>query len=150
MIRTTQEICDIFSIFHDGMIESAILSDETLKLKIEISYLAGRIQEGFKYFFIELDGFRNVEFRPWPARVIDEKKLVTDPPTIFKFSLEIVAAKLSENRIEIECSIRSGGSEFSGGDLLFEAMSATVRDEANKEYSISELTEICREYWNEW
>jgi hypothetical protein len=25
-----------------------------------------------------------------------------------------------------------------------------VHDEANKEYSISELTEICSGYWNEW
>ncbi len=78
------------------------------------------------------------------------KKLVKDLPTIFKSPLEILAAKLSGNRFEIDCNIRSGNSDFCGGNLLFEATAVTVRDEANKEYSVSELAEICRGYWNEW
>jgi hypothetical protein len=150
MIRTAQDICEIFAIFHDGMIESVVSSRETLKLTIEISYLADRIQKGFKFFFIELDGFGNAEFRGWPAVVGNEKKIIKDLPTMFKSPLEILEAKLSDSRIEIDCNIRSRDSEFCGGNLLFEATAATVRDEANKVYSISELTEVCRGYWNEW
>jgi hypothetical protein len=150
MIRTTQDICEVFSIFHDGLIESAVLSGETLKLKVEISYLTDRIQEGFKYFFVDLDGFRDPEFRAWPAILGQEKKLITEFSTIFKSTLEILEAKLSGNRIDLACNLRDRSSEFCGGDLSFNASAATVRDEANKEYSVSELTEICKGYWDEW
>ena len=151
MIRTHESICEIFSVFHDGMIEEAVLSDQKLKLKIEISYLAERVKSGFKFFFVELEGFHGAEFRGWPATLQGEKKLVTEFSAIFQSALEILEAKLTDGRIEVICNIKSDAdSEFCGGELLFSADAATVRDEANKDYSISELGEICKAYWSEW
>src|SRR5689334_21078344 len=139
MITTTESICEIFSIFHDGMIEEASLSGQKLKLKIEISYLADRVKSWFKFFFVELDGFRSAEFRGWPATLQGEKKLVSKLSDIFELPLEILEAKLTGDRIEVVCNIKSNAnSEFCGGELLFHADAAMVRDEANKEYSISE------------
>jgi len=151
MITTAESICEIFLIFHDGMIEETSLSGRKLKLKIEISYLADRVKSEFKFFFVELDGFCSAEFRGWPATLQGEKKLIAETSDIFKSPLEILEAKLTGDRIEVVCNIKSNvDSEFCGGELLFHADAATVRDEANKEYSISELGEICRGYWNDW
>ena len=150
-MTNTESICEIFSIFHDGMIESAELCGQKLKLKVKIPYLAERIKMGFKFFFVELEGFRRAEFRGWPATLQGEKKLVTEFSAIFESALEILEAKLTDGRIEVVCNIKSDAdSEFCGGELLFSADAATVRDEANKDYSISELGEICKAYWSEW
>ena len=151
MIRTPESICEIFSIFHDGIIEEAVLSGQKLKLKIEISYLADRVKGGFKYFFVELENFRGAEFHGWLATLQGEKKRVTEFSAIFESALEILEAKLTDGRIEVVCNIKSNAdSKFCGGELLFSADAATVRDEANNDYSISELGEICKAYWSEW
>ena len=150
-MTNAESICEIFSIFHDGMTESAELCGQKLKLKVKIPYLAERIKTGFKFFFVELEGFRSAEFRGWPATLQGEKKLVTEFSAIFESALEILEAKLTDGRIEVVCNIKSDAdSEFCGGELFFSADAATVRDEANKDYSISELGEICKAYWSEW
>src|SRR5207253_1808785 len=114
-------------------------------------YLADRVNNGFRHFFVELEGFRDIEFRGWPAMLGEEKRVITDFHKIFASTLEILEANTSDNRIEVICNIKSfANSEFSGGELLFRADSAAVCDEANKEYSISELGEICKAYWSEW
>jgi hypothetical protein len=151
MITSPQSIRDIFSIFHDGTIENTSLSDGILKLTIDIPYLADRVKNGYKFFYVELDGFRDAEFHAWPAMLGKEKELVSDLAIIFKPALEILEANLKEDQFEVVCNIKSfSNSDYCGGELLFRANSARVRDEANKEYSISELDEICRAYWNEW
>lgn len=151
MIKTAESICEIFTIFHDGMIEEASLSDHKLKLKIEISYLAEKVKSEFKFFFVELDEFRGAEFRGWPASLEGDKKHISRVSDIFELPLEILEAKLIGDRIEVVCNIKSNAdSEFCGGELLFHADAAVVRDEANKEYSITELGDLCRSYWNNW
>jgi len=151
MIADAESIRDIFSIFHDGTIKKAILSDQTMRMTIDIPYLADRVKSGNKYFFVELDGFRDVEFHAWSGMLGKNKELVTDLALIFRSELEILEANLKEERFEVVCNIKStSNSNFYGGELLFRANSALVFDEAQKKYSISELKNICRDYWNEW
>ena len=151
MITSSESIRDVFSIFHDGMIEKAEFSGGVIKLTIGITYLAERVQSGFGFFYVELYGFRNVEFHAWIGTLENEKVLITDPAVIFKLELEILSANLKGDCFEIICNIPSYlNSDYIGGELLFRANSAQVYDEAGKEYSISELTEICSGYWNEW
>jgi hypothetical protein len=151
MITSPESIRDIFSIFHDGTIEKADLSNGTAKLTIGITYLAERVKVGYEFFYVELGGFCDVEFHAWPRILDKEKVLISDLAVVVKFELEILSANLKEDRFEIICNIHSRlSSDYSGGELLFRANSAKICDEANKEYSISELTEICSGYWNDW
>jgi hypothetical protein len=151
MITSAESIRDIFSIFHDGGIEKATLFDGTLKLTIGITYLAERVKSGSEFFYVELGGFRDVEFRAWPAILENEKVLISDLAVISKLELEILSANLKEDRFEIICNIPSYlNSDYSGGELLFRADSARVYDEVGKEYSILELGAVCEAYWNEW
>ena len=50
----SEDIARMFSIFHDGSIADAIAKDGYLDLRIEISYLAERIDASFTYFLVEL------------------------------------------------------------------------------------------------
>lgn len=96
MIADAESIRDVFSIFHDGDIEKAVLSEGTLKMTIDIPYLADRVKSGYKFFYVELDGFRDAEFHAWPATLKGEKVLVGDLAIIFKPPLEILEANLKE------------------------------------------------------
>jgi len=122
-----------------------------MKLTIDIPYLAERVKSGYKYFCVELGGFRDVEFHGWSRILGKEKEAVKDLAAIFSIELEILEANLKEERFEVVCNIHSrSSSDYCGGELFFRANSARVFDEVGKEYSISELTEICRGYWTDW
>ena len=151
MISNPESIRDVFSIFHDGTIEKAVLSDRTMRMTIDIRYLAERIKVKYQYFFVELEAFRNVEFHAWSGILGNEKEVLSNLTAIFSTELEILEANLKQERFEVICNIHSRSkSNYCGGELLFQADSARVFDEANKEYSISELEELCRAYWNDW
>lgn len=62
MIKESKDICDIFSIFHDGVIREMRDEGTVYHLKIEIPYLTKRIQEEFQYFMVTLHGVHNVTF----------------------------------------------------------------------------------------
>ena len=46
-------------------------------------------------------------------------------------------------------SPHAADSDDAGGDFVFKARGAVVRDEAGRAYTRGELAEICSAYWND-
>ena len=149
-IELQEDIRDIFSIFHDGVISCAKSKAHGLVLEIEIQYLAERVQSGFSVFTVVLNGFRNAEFTTWPhdAEMAPEK--ITDISRIFEPKLEILESSNKDNGIRVVCNQHSGDYHYCGGELFFVTDTAEVYDESKKLYSIDELDKICKGYWDEW
>ena len=150
MITNADSISDVISIFHDGTIRQAHLDGDKLKLQVNIAYLAKRVNPEYKSFHIELDGFCDAEFSTWPRTLGAEKEVITEFSRIFASSLDILSASVKEGGFEVICNIPSIDCDYCGGELFFRAKSATILDEANKEYSVEELRKISKDYWDAW
>lgn len=149
-IEGADNVCDIFSIFHDGTISESRSMDGEIVLTVEIPYLAKRINPSFEHFQVTLLGVKKLKFSTWPSDLKSEPELLTEAEKIFAPHLEILEGNIREGRIEVVCNQHSEAFGYCGGELSFEAQSAEVADEAGKSYSIGELGEICEAYWNAW
>ena len=76
--------------------------------------------------------------------------MITEFSRIFASSLDILSASVKEGGFEVICNIPSIDCDYCGGELFFRAKSATILDEANKEYSVEELRKISKDYWDAW
>ncbi|MCV6637139.1 hypothetical protein [Candidatus Albibeggiatoa sp. nov. NOAA] len=152
-IQNLEDISDIFSIFHDGIIVENHFKNNILILSVEIEYLAERIHSTFTQFEVTLYGFNNVAFSTWPARPEAKPEKLTNIQTILMSELLILESNLiKDNRIEVICFCNQPSDEYDygGGELSFTVDSAEVKDEAGKFYTIDELDELCKSYWNRW
>lgn len=149
MITDAASIVDMFCIFHDGGIEDATLVKDVAKFRIEIDYLAERIDPNFTFFTVALAGFHDAEFHAWPRENKDVSKIFGFEQ-IFSQTLDILEARWTNNKFEVVCAISAPQSTYCGGQLFFNADSAQVFDEANKDYTILELREISKSYWDEF
>jgi hypothetical protein len=149
-IQGNENIRDIFSIFHDGVINYHQLKDRELCLEIEIVYLAERIDPKFKKFKVVLSGVDNVRFRTWPSDLKSEPQIILDVHSIFKPKLTILEGNIKENLIQVVCNQSSSNFEYCGGELFFSVDNAIVTDEADKSYSTEDLGVVCKGYWDAW
>ncbi|WP_085899124.1 hypothetical protein [Kiloniella majae] len=147
-IKQHEDIKDIFSIFHDGVISASSLHDESIILDIEIQYLSERINPEYTGFKVSLYGFCDVEFSTWPSDLKSDPEKITDIKSIFKPELEILRANIKNNKIEVVCNQHSHEYDYCGGVLLFTLNSAEVQDASGKFYSIEDLDTLCTNYWN--
>lgn len=92
---------------------------------------------------------RDISFSTW-SRHKKKEKFLTDVGVIFKPHLAILEGNIKGKGIEISCVQSDPSYNYCGGELYFTVESAEVRDENGKEYSIKELDEICKSYWDEW
>jgi len=149
-IEGVENICRIFSIFHDGEIEDYQFNNGNLQLEITIPFLAKKINPQFTKFNVTLNNIKNILYTNWPDDPKLESQKFTDTNIIFSQKLIILEGVLKNDLIQVVCNQTSSDYESSGGYLYFTAETAIVTDEANKKYSIEELDALCESYWNEW
>ena len=100
-MNTQQDIEDIFSILHDGTIESYIGNKNKLTLKISCVYLAEQINKSFEYFYVELTEIDILELFTWRSLMEEEQQTLINLKDIFKFELEIIDANIEDNIVII-------------------------------------------------
>ena len=149
-IEGIESVREIFSIFHDGSLVSYVADGDTLRLEIEIHYLAERVNPYFRTFNVCLFGVDDVQFSPWPSDLKAKLETISELPKIFEADLEILECTLQEGVIEVVCNQHSPAFAYCGGELRVRCTCATVIDEAGKAYSIEELGALCNGYWNDW
>lgn len=72
-------------------------------------------------------------------------RLIHDLKTLGTLDLEIISAKVIDNKIAIECNTYDGNC---GGDLILIADDIMIFDESGNEIIYDELNNISRRYWN--
>ena len=149
-IEGSENIKDIFSIFHDGGIVNVHLEKDVLFMEVEIQYLAELIYPNFRKFSVVLNCIENIRFSTWPGDLKSDPEVLTDIDTIFKPELEILEGNIKDGEMQIICNQHLPDFDYCGGELYFTASFAEVFDEAGKSYSINELDTLCKEYWDEW
>ncbi|QUY43518.1 hypothetical protein [Acaryochloris marina] len=149
-IEGSENISNVFSIFHDGDIVNGHQKNSSLLIEVEIQYLAERINPPFRKFMLRLDNVRNLHFSTWPSDWKSEPKVLRDAKTIFKSELGILEGNYEEDQIKVACDQHLPEFDYCGGELHFSATSVEVTDEAGKGYSIEELGALCKDYWDEW
>ena len=149
-IEGSNNIKDIFSIFHDGCIINCHLEENALVMEVEIEYLAERINPHFRKFTVRLAEIQKLRFSTWLNDLESEPLVLTKFDSIFKPELEIAQGNVVEGQIQIICLQSDPEFEYCGGELYFTAVSAEVFDEAGKFYSVGELVTLANAYWKEW
>ena len=149
-IETSEEICAVFSIFHDGVIFRSSLDDNRLILAVRIKYLAERVNPAFEQFIVQVTGVANITFTTWPNDCRSKPTVIQEFRSIFKPELQILEAKPRDRQIEVICNQAATDFDYSGGELCCGAASIDVSDEAGKNYSVDELSKLCKEYWDNW
>ena len=66
MITGVNDLAELFSIFHDGVVTEASALDHDLQLTVKISYLAQRIQPHLTTFTVRLHQLEDLGFSTWP------------------------------------------------------------------------------------
>ncbi|EKD26139.1 MAG: hypothetical protein ACD_79C01346G0001 [uncultured bacterium] len=150
MIKTLDDIRDIFNILHDGDIIDYEEKEKDLKLRVKISYLTERVREGYSYFTVTLFNYIKIQLETWPNQKGHEPEFYRDLNQIFQANLWILDAEIKEKSIVVSCSQADTAFDYCGGYLAFTSESAKVEDEAGKEYTIEELGNLSEAYWEEW
>ncbi len=148
-IKTIKSISEMFSVFHDGAILNFQHHDDICQFDVEIEYLTKRINPNFTKFKVVISGVGSFRFVTWPKDSNDKPQVFCDINTIFKPNLEILSGATKGNQVQVSCN-QLGDFYYCGGELYFLANSAIVTDENNKSYSLKELKNLSKEYWEEW
>ena len=149
MITGIENLRFLFNIFHDGGIVHYAQKGCDLELDIEIMYLAERVNADYRTFRLTLEKTQLV-FETWPKDITAKPARVSAYAQIFHPELEILGAEIEGDVLNVACNQSSVDSDYCGGNLLLRAESAIVADEGGKSYSIEELQELCRNYWEDW
>jgi hypothetical protein len=147
MTNKKQEIEDIFSIFHDGGIESYSIISDAIHLKIGIQYLAHIINSEHKFINLSLLNVESLKFDAWS----DEPLILTNWNEILDLDIEIHSAEIDSSEqiiVHTRCN-NSTDNLFQGGKLIINCSDYKLTDEAEKNLTIDKLKDISRHYWNE-
>jgi hypothetical protein len=132
---------DIFDKFHDGSFTKFLRCNKDVDFIIEIQYLAETVNSKFTSFSGKLKNCSKLEFIVWGK----ELEAIDDLKTLGTLDLEIISAKVIDNKIAIGC-YTSGGN--CGGDLVLIADDIMILDESGHEITYDELNNISQSYWN--
>ena len=150
MITELNNIAAIFSVFHDGRITAYSRTGDTIRLTVEIKYLARRVKEDYNSFSLCLHEVTKLSFRTWPNIVGAQPVLIENGEPFLGTKMEILSGEVKDGSIQIACNQANSSLDFCGGELYLLCTGATVSDPSGKEYSLDELGKICQEYWDEW
>jgi hypothetical protein len=150
VIAGIEELAELFSVFHDGVVEHADLEGGELLMRVRVTYLAAQVQEDFTTFVVRLSGVEDLAFSTWPKDAAATPEVLHAPDEIFKPPLDLLSGKATTGHLEIDCNQPARSAPHCGGTLTLRATSATVIDEAGKNWSLSELTALADAYWAEW
>jgi hypothetical protein len=150
MIVGTENLRDMFSIFHDGVIIRYEPVASNLDLDVEILYLAQRVNPEYRGFRVVLQNAREFSFTTWPNDQTAPPAKMESLPDIFAPKLDILGCDIENGALKVICNQSSPQWNYCGGELCLKADSATVTDPGGEEYSIEQLGRLSDEYWNEW
>lgn len=143
-----QDIEDVFSILHDGTIESWSGDKSKLILKVSCLYLAKLIDKDFEYFYIEINKIQKIELEAWMNPIDLEQKYFTELDDIFRAELEILSADKKENDVIITCNQSNTDFNYCGGNLTLNCLKIKVYDQSKNELTIEKFGEVCKQYWD--
>jgi hypothetical protein len=149
-MTATKDICDIFSILHDGTITGWIGDKDLLELKVDCEYLAERINKSFDKFYVELSDLEKLELEPWTNPVGLPTFIKIDFADIFKADLEILSADIKGDVVVVTCNQHDTNFDYCGGNLTIGCKSIKLFDQNKNELSIDQIDKICNKYWDEW
>ena len=144
------EMADVFSIFHDGVISGYTGDENLLRIEIYCEYLAKRVNPSYRYFYVEFEGIEKLEFLPWMNPIELPQISMKEAKDIFQAPLEILAAEIENDYVKIYCNQHNSGLGYSGGTILLNCTSAKVFDQGNNAITIEKLTNICNGYWDDF
>ena len=133
-------ILKIFNQLHDGTIDSITLDNLDALIRINIIYLAERINPEYSHLYIKLINCELLTFKPWGTNKNVEIE------NIDSLELEINKAEFVEGQILISCL---GNGPIAGGELVIKAMEFRIYDEAYNEITINDFNKVVKEYWND-
>ena len=148
-MRATEDIGDIFSILHDGVISAWTGNKDLLTLTVECEYLAERIDKSFNNFYVELSIIDQIELDPWTNPLNTPAIIKTELRDIFQAELEILSADIKDNVVVVTCNQHNTDFDYWGGNLTISCQSIKVFDQSKNELTIEQFDKICNEYWNE-
>jgi len=126
MIHSNEEIADVFTILHDGVISTDQIKQSPSKWKIECKYLAELIDESFDHFYIAFQGMEELSFTPWWN---DDTSDAYEKLSDVTCSLEILSGKLESGIISITFNHSSKNPNFAGGIYNFKTESIQIFDQ---------------------
>lgn len=144
---TQKVISDIFSIFHDGGIESWSGDKEKLILKISCLYIAETINKDFEFFYIELTSVEKLEMECW--RLPEEQPLIlTTQEAIFSGDIEISSGEVEGDDAIVYVYQHNDELGYEGGTLRIKAESVKIFQHDMREVTVEFLNKIRNEYWD--
>ncbi len=145
-----ENIVDIFSILHDGVISSWASDKNAMTLTVECRYLAESIDKSFDRFYVELSQVSELLFITWPNAVDIQVQTLTEPNDIFKAELELLSAEIKDGKVVIACNQHDSNFDYCGGSLTIICNRIKIFDQNKYKLTIDELDKISKKYWNEW
>ncbi len=149
-IEGIENISDLFCAFHDGELTNVVQLDKTIQCDVEIKYLAEQISPNFSKFHIVLENVDSLRFTTWPSNFEEKSRVLCVSDEIFKPDLDILEGNIVDSTVQVISNQADNDFDYCGGELYFSADYAVVSDESEKVYSLDDLKEISRKYWDEW
>lgn len=144
-----ENIRDIFSILHDGIIIGYAGDRNLMTLKVDCEYLAKRINKSFDNFYIDLIQVDNLHFITWPNPFNLPARTLTELNDIFKANLIILYADIKEEAVVVSCNQNNENFDYCGGYLTISCKEIKIYDQNKNELTITTLDNICKSYWDE-
>jgi len=148
-MKMIEDIRNIFSILHDGIISAWSGDKELLVLTIYCEYLAEQMDSSFNKFYIELSGINKITLSPWTNSPGVPAIPVINLPDIFQAQLEILSADITNDLVIITCKQHDTRFDYSGANLAISCNVIKIFDQGHNELTIEELARAANAYWKE-
>lgn len=154
-IKTNQELADIFTIFHDGVIEDFQIDENNLYLTIGCVYLAELVNPSFESFILKLINIDKLELNSYSyitdhSNTEDYPIIISDIETIFEVEIDIFNAKSDNEFVKVNIWIVNDKSRFVANQLNIKCENYSLYNEENKPFSINRLYKISENYWTKF
>ncbi len=144
------DLATLFSLLHDGVIAEALRDGGDLALRVDIRYLAQRIDPSFTSLRVRLRDVTGLAFETWPKADGAAPETWRDVPQIFSPPLDILEGAAAGDGVEVHCNQPAREAPHCGGTLRLRAAAATVVDEAGARHDLAALTALAEGYWDDW
>lgn len=142
------DIRDVFSIFHDGVIVECKGDLKKLTMTIQCDYLAELLNPDFKNFYVDLMGISKLDFAPWMNPINLKNIDFKSHEEYLKADLEILSAEIKDGFVFVTCNQHDTDLDYCGGHLMISANDFNLFDHNGTIITIGHLDSVCRKYWD--
>jgi len=146
-MNVLQDVADVFSGFHDGVITGFEGDYEKLILIMECQYIAEKVNPNYERFYIELLSVEKLEFDTWRSTEKHPEKILSDLRQIFQTELEIMTGKVDDDHVFILCRVDDIDYGYTGGIIRMNCNGIKIHDQGGDELSLGSFHEIVSGYW---